>query len=166
MNRQNAYMYKDLKTKDGAGASDVMAPTDRLKRSIGRCMAVVMATLGAMAAGVALLALSSCTLDDDDNAPSSDWYISGVWQNNSSVDETMTFHSDGSGHWQSGATGSYLDFDYYCFGNSIYFTMYPTGAPSYNLDCYIDMIDSGNMSITWPPSSPYGSTTIYYTRVD
>lgn len=151
--------------KESARNPEGAISADRLKRSIGRLMAVVMATLGAMVAGLALLTFSACTADDDD-APASDWYISDVWQNNYSADETMTFHSNGSGYWQSLSTGSYLDFDYYCFGNSIYFTMYPTGAPSYTLDCYIDMINSGNMSITWPPSSPYGSTTIYYTRVD
>ena len=141
------------------------APTDRLKRSIGRLMALVMATLGAMAAGVAMLTFASCT-DDEPAGPGGDWYIEGVWQNNSSPDEDMTFYSDGTGYWESNSIGSYLDFDYYCVGNGIYFTMYPAGAPEYTLICYIDIINSGNMSITWPPSSPYGPTTIYYTRID
>lgn len=128
-------------------------------------MSMIMLTLGGLVAGIALLTLSSC-VDDPDDGPDTDWYLSGVWQDNMNIDETMTFYSDGTGYWQSGYTGSYLDFDYYCFGNSIYFTMYPVGAPSYTLNCYIDVIDSGNLSITWPPSSMFGSTTIYYTRVD
>ena len=48
----------------------------------------------------------------------------------------------------------------------IYFTFYPVEAPPYDLDCYIDFVNDGNMSITWPADSFYGPVTVYYTRVD
>lgn len=131
-------------------------------RTLGRLVAFAIVVIGAL---VIAAGLSACT-DDDDDGPDTEWYISGVWQDNQSWDEDMVFYSDGTGYWESTSTGYYLDFDYYCFGNMIYFTFYPVEAPPYGLDCYIDFINDGNMSISWPADSFYGPVTVYYTRVD
>lgn len=135
--------------------------TEPSAKSLGRAVALCIVLIGAL---VVAIGFSACT--DDNDGPGSDWYISGLWQNNSYPDEEMVFYSEGTGYWQSISTGDYLDFDYYCFGNWIYFTFYPAGAPSYDLDCTIDMINGGRMNITWPPGSMYGPVTIWYTRVD
>ena len=129
-------------------------------KALGRAVALCIVLIGAL---VVAIGFSACT-DAYDDGPGSDWYLSGEWQNNSYPDEEMIFYSDGS--WQSLSSGSYLDFDYYCYGDWIYFTFYPAGAPSYTLDCTISMVNGGTMSITWPPGSMYGPVTIWYTRVD
>lgn len=146
--------------KENAGGVEVRSLAGIQKR-LGRFVALVMLTIGALAVAIGL---TGC--EDDDNGPDTDWYISGVWQNNSYPDEEMVFYSDGTGFWWSMSGGSSLDFDYYCYGDMVYFTFYPPYEASYTLDCYIDFINSGNLSITWPASSWYGPTTIYYTRID
>jgi|GEM_PF-789139 len=142
-----------------------MAPAEaehhRAAKAMGRIIGLAIVLIGALVIAVGLTACS-----DDDDEPGYDWYLSGVWENNSYPDENMVFYNDGTGYWESEARESYLDFDYYCFGDWIYFTFYPVGAPSYELDCTIDMINSGNLSITWPAGSFYGPVTIYYTRMD
>lgn len=130
-------------------------------RTLGRLVAITMVALGSLAV---LLGMTAC--DPDDDGPGQDWYLSGVWENNSAIDEDMVFYSDGTGYWTSNSTGSYLDFDYYCLGDWIYFTMYPDYGPSYTLDCTIGMMGPDDMYITWPANSMYGPTTIYYSRVD
>lgn len=137
---------------------------DVMARTLGRFVALAILLFGALAVAVGMTA---CDFDDDDpNEPDADWYLSGVWANQTYPDEDMYFFEDGTGYWQSNSTGSYLDFDYYCYGDNIFFTFYPAGAPQYSLNCYIYMRDGGHMSITWPPSSMYGSVTIWYYRVD
>lgn len=161
-------MRRDLREGKGCGdrvnvaqACDMTDNVSAAKR-LGRMVALAMVLFASL---VVAVGLTSC-VDDDDDGPATDWYFSGVWQNNEYPDEDMVFYSDGTGYWESVSTGSYLDFDYYCYGDWIYFTFYPAEAPAYTLDCYIDLINDGNMSITWPAGSFYGATTIYYTRID
>lgn len=142
---------------DGSGACNISA----LQKMLGRYVAIVIVAIGALAI---VVGLTGC-VDDDNDGPDTDWYISGVWSNNSYPDEEMVFYSDGTGYWMSLSDGSTIDYDYYCYGDRIYFTFYPPYDAPYTLDCYIDFVNSGNMSITWPPSSWYGALTIYYTRV-
>lgn len=132
----------------------------RMARKLGRLVALAMAMFGAL---VIAIGTTGCT-DDDDDGPSPDWTITGTWENEYAEDEIMVFYSTGSGYWQSTSTGSYLDFSYTCAGDYIYFTMMPAGAPAYNLTCTINVYDDDEMSITWPASSMYGPTTIYYER--
>lgn len=132
------------------------------QKSVGRYVALVIVAIGALAI---IVGLTSC-VDDDDNGPDTDWYISGVWSNNSYPDEEMVFYSDGTGYWMSVSDGSAIDYDYYCYGDRIFFTFYPPYDSPYTIDCYIDFMNSGNMSITWPPDSWYGPITIYYSRID
>lgn len=131
-------------------------------RMTGRVIALIIVLVGAL---VIALGMSSCTVDDDDG-PDTDWYISGVWQNDYAFDEDMVFYTDGTGYWESVSTGSYMDFDYYCYGNWIYFTFYPVQAPPYTLDCRIEFIDDWHMYIVWPPDSFYGPATVYYSRIE
>ncbi len=135
---------------------------EALAKMLGRFVALAIILVGAIAVAVGM---SACQMDDDDD-PDSDWYLSGAWADTEYPDEIMVFYGDGTGYWQSDSTGDYLDFDYYCYGDNIFFTFYPAGAPSYNLNCYIDMTTGKSMSITWPPSSMYGAVTIYYYRVN
>ena len=130
-------------------------------KKLGRLVALCIILIGAISIGIAF---SACT--DEDDGPAGWWYINGVWQNNSYPDEDMVFNSDGSGYWESLSEGSYLNFDYYCQGDWIYFTMYPVNGPSYTLDCTIDMVSNSSMSITWPAGSMYGPVTIWYSRIN
>ena len=134
---------------------------DLRAKMFGRIVALAIIMVGALAVAVGL---SACRLDDDDD-PDSDWYLSGVWADTEYPDEAMVFYGDGTGYWQSDSTGDYLDFDYYCYGDNIFFTFYPAGAPAYNLTCHIYMYGGRSMSITWPPSSMFGAVTIDYYRV-
>lgn len=136
---------------------------EQAARRLGRLVALCIILIGALSIGIAF---SACADDDDDYGSDGMWYIAGVWQNNSYPDEDMVFNSDGTGYWESLSEGSYLDFDYYCQGDWIYFTMYPVNGPSYTLDCTIDMVSGGSMSITWPAGSMYGPVTIWYSRVN
>ncbi len=135
------------------------APSDK---TLGRLVALALVLFGAlvMAAG-----LSSCEPEYDDE-PDSEWYLNGVWANNSYPDENMVFSGDGTGYWESVSTGDYLEFDYYCYNDGIVFTFYPLEMPPYSLSCYINLINGGTMSISWPGDSFYGPVTILYTRID
>ena len=161
-------MRQDLRDKEGLtgriGLEKACEGVDRVSaaKRLGRMVALAMVLFASL---VVAVGLTSC-VDDDNDGPETDWYFSGVWQNNEYLDEVMVFYSDGTGYWESVSTGAYLDFDYYCYGNWVYFTFYPVESAPYTLDCYIDLINDGNMSITWPAGSFYGATTIYYTRID
>lgn len=130
------------------------------QKRLGRIVALIMLAIGTLAVAVGL---TGCV--DDDDGPQTDWYISGVWQNNSYPDEQMVFYSDGTGYWYSISDGSSLDFDYYCYADMIYFTFYPPYEPSYDVACYIDFMSSSALSITWPGDSWYGPAQIFYTRL-
>ena len=80
-------------------------------------------------------------------------------------DETLTFYLDGTGYWQNNYTGEYEDFDYYCDGDYLSFRWYPQYGPSYYEDCYIYATNSNAIQITYPASSGYGPTTLYYSRI-
>lgn len=134
-----------------------------LARKLGRMVACAILFIGALTVAVGLTA---CDYDDDPYDTRDDWYLSGVWANEMYPDENMVFYDDGTGYWESMTTYDYLDFDYYCNGGNIYFTFYPVGNPSYTLNAFIDMRNGTHMAITWPPSSMFGATTIYYYRVD
>ena len=132
-----------------------------LAKTMGRLVALAIILVGAL---VVAVGMSACHMDDDDD-PDSDWYLSGVWADTEYPDEVMVFYGDGTGYWLSDSTGDYLDFDYYCYGDNLFFTFYPFGAPSYNINCYIVMNGARRMSITWPPSSMFGSVTIDYYKI-
>ncbi len=132
-----------------------------MARTLGRLVALIILLVGGLTVAVGL---SAC--DDDDDNPDADWYLSGQWANNVYPNDEMYFFNNGTGYWMSNSSGESLDFNYYCNDDDIYFTFFPVGAPSYSLDCDIDMINGRNMIITWPPSSIYGPVTIPYYRVN
>lgn len=138
------------------------AATSAKTKLLGRFVALAILVIGAL---VIALGMGSCTDDYDEDDPDAEWYLNGVWQDNDALDEDMVFYTDGTGYWESVSTGAYLDFDY-CYGDWIYFTFYPAGAPSYELSCRINFIDDWNIYIVWPPDSFYGPVTVYYTRID
>lgn len=105
--------------------------------------------------------LTSCETDE----PEEIWYLSGTWQCMQYPDETMTFFMDGTGYWQNEYSGEYEDFDYYCDRDCLLFRWYPQFGPAYNEDCIIYMPNSNALQITYPPSSGYGPTTLYYSRI-
>lgn len=143
-------------------ASGIAIDHEHSARTMGRLVALCIVLIGALAIGIAF---SACD-DEDDYGRGGDWYINGVWQNNTYPDEDMVFYDDGTGYWESLSEGAYLNFDYYCEGNWIYFTMYPDGGPAYTLDCTISMPNGGNMSITWPAGSMWGPVTMWYSRIN
>lgn len=107
------------------------------------------------------LGLTSCESDGPDER----WYLNGTWQCMQYPDETLTFYLDGTGYWQNNYTGEYEDFDYYCDGDYLSFRWYPQYGPSYYEDCYIYPTNSNAIQITYPASSGYGPTTLYYSRI-
>ncbi len=118
--------------------------------------------LSLLAAGMAMCAtLTSCE-DDVEDTPDTYWYVSGSYQSNYDADEVMNFYSNGTGYWESLSTGDYLDFDYYCWGNNIYFTFLPDYQAPYTMMCGLTVYRGGDISITWPADSFYGPVTIYY----
>lgn len=142
---------------------DMCGTREVTAKLLGRLVALAIILVGAIAVAVGLTA---CDVDDGyQDEPDRDWYLSGVWENDSYADENIVFYEDGTGYWQSVSTGDYLDFDYYCYGTNIFFTFYPAGAPSYNLNCAIYMDSGASMTIVWPSSSMYGPVTIQYTRI-
>ncbi len=132
--------------------------TTSLRGRVSRLM------LGTLLALFTLTVFSSCEDDPYYGGYDDYWYLSGQYENQYSFDDWFTFYPDGTGYFEDDY-GGYLEFDYYCWNNVIYFTFYPSYGPSYDLDCQIQTNSPNTITITFPPGNGFGFTTIVYRRI-